>query len=169
MSHIKHSLFIFLLLQHFNLLFCSLRHVKEAISVFYATAVTSEARRQAEAFLKAWQRMPEGWTVGDELLSSSIKNGNEKESFFAAQTLTTKIRYDYIQLPSSAVVSLRDSLITRLQMGSSIPKATLRFLTLALAALVVQVRILQNVESVLMASNTLSIHRWKNGPIPYLH
>jgi transportin-3 len=88
-------------------------------------------KKQASAWLEAWQQSLGAWSVSDAVLHDP-GSGLEAQHF-AAQTLRTKVQRDFEELPASAAGALRDSLVELLLRAGSAPVRTQ--LCLALAAL----------------------------------
>lgn len=96
--------------------------------------------RKADRWLQQFQMTEEAWAVADSLLAMS---GAELQvTFFAAITLHHKIRYDFHELPASAIPSLKATLTRHLikwATAKDLRPAVVTRLCLSLAALAVQV------------------------------
>eukprot|EP00884_Botryococcus_braunii_P017308 jgi/Botrbrau1/4260/Bobra.0044s0053.1 len=109
---------------------------------------TDETVRKAyEEQLERWQSTREAWSMSDHLLHDS--QCREDVHYFAAQTLRRKLQFDFEELPESAVVSLRDSLISLLLNFASGPRTVRTQLCLAVAALAAH----------------MPAHNWGNGGV----
>lgn len=68
-------------------------------------------KRQADEWLTTFQQQPQAWQVSDHILTNA--NSNDVR-FFAAQTMRTKVQFDFFQLPAESYTSLRDSLLAHI-------------------------------------------------------
>mmetsp|Transcript_55633 Transcript_55633/g.156624 ORF Transcript_55633/g.156624 Transcript_55633/m.156624 type:complete len:979 (+) Transcript_55633:47-2983(+) len=66
-------------------------------------------KKQADDWLIQFQQTPAAWQVSDQILSSAEIPTDFR--FFAAQTLRTKVQFDFYELPADSYGSLRDSLL----------------------------------------------------------
>ncbi len=82
-----------------------------ALNALYHSADLG-VKEEADRFLEAWQQSTEAWGICDGILHDPSQN--MEAQYFAAQTLRTKVQRDFEELPSDAVSSLRDSLLTLL-------------------------------------------------------
>ena len=109
-----------------------LRRIELALNaVFSPTLLSAEAngqspqwwdqRQLADRYLTSFQATSISWVVCDRLLSTEGGDPGQQQQrkFFAAQTLHTKCRLDVMQLNSSDLPSLRDSLLNHLTRISS--------------------------------------------------
>jgi transportin-3 len=93
-------------------------------------------RNAANQWLDDFQHTMEAWQISDSVLhdpSSSLET-----LYFSAQTIRTKVQRDFEDLPPSAPLSLRASLMTLLMKFRQGPAAVRTQLCLAMAALAVQ-------------------------------
>ncbi|CAL1144993.1 unnamed protein product [Cladocopium goreaui] len=94
-------------------------------------------KKQADEWLTKFQQTPAAWQVSDQLLSSS--DAPMQFRFFAAQTIRTKVQFDFYELPADSYGSLRDSMlnhIDRFRANEHQPIHTM--LAIALADLAIQ-------------------------------
>ncbi|KAK9827594.1 hypothetical protein WJX81_001986 [Elliptochloris bilobata] len=90
-------------------------------------------KKQAGAWLEAWQRSLDAWSTSDAVLHDS--SSTVEAQYFCAITLRTKVQLDYDELPAGAAASLRDSLVGLLLRYARGSRPTRTQLCLALAAL----------------------------------
>ena len=77
------------------------------VSQLYS-GTSNDAITAADRALKSWQQSVEAWQVAEQVLCSP---GHSSEAYyFMAQTIRTKIQYDWHQVPASAMSALRDLL-----------------------------------------------------------
>ena len=96
--------------------------VRAIVLHLYAPATPPAARKECDKWLRAYQERPEAWAMADAFLSAdqtAVPGSAEAEqlALFAAMTMSSKIRYDFRDLPLGSHASLRDTLlrhITRL-------------------------------------------------------
>ena len=69
--------------------------VIQASTTFYSTQ-DKEQRRSAEEWLDGFKKSVHAWYVTDQILHT---DKNEQVLFFAAQTIRTKIQYNFHELP----------------------------------------------------------------------
>lgn len=116
----------------------SSQQVLQALDVMH----TGADKKQAAQFLEDFQRGNEAWTTCHELLADINKPDQAK--IFAAQTLKSKITWDFYQVPESSRMGLKTSLIHLLE--SNVDKRVVaRHLSVALANLALQFIGWQNV------------------------
>jgi transportin-3 len=65
--------------------------------------------KQADQWLTQFQQTPAAWQVCDQILSHAETPVQFK--FFAAQTMRTKVQFDFYELPAESYASLRDTLL----------------------------------------------------------
>ncbi|KAK0549283.1 Nuclear import receptor [Tilletia horrida] len=109
--------------------------VQAALTALYQ-ASDNEARRQADLWLRDFQKTPEAWQVANELLLAQDQPLEGR--LFAAQTFRSKVVYDLNQVPSASIPSLRDTLLDALQAYGSGPRVLQTQISLALSALALQ-------------------------------
>eukprot|EP00439_Symbiodinium_sp_Y106_P078622 s127_g17.t1 len=68
---------------------------------------------RAEAFLTKFQQTPVAWEVSDKLLSAADVPMMEYR-FFGAQTMRTKVQFDFYELPVESYGALRDSMLNHI-------------------------------------------------------
>lgn len=66
-------------------------------------------KKQADDWLTKFQQTPTAWQVADQILSSA--EAPVQFRFFAAQTMRTKVQFDFYELPAESYGNLRDSLL----------------------------------------------------------
>lgn len=81
---------------------------------------SEELRKQAERYLNAFQASNQAWMLSDQMLR--LPEASPVAFFFAAQTLRTKLRYDFRHLPGEAHAPLRQALLNHLQRFKAGPK-----------------------------------------------
>jgi transportin-3 len=94
-----------------NVVQAGVPEVLQAVQALHAHA-NPETTRQADEWLKAWQQSQSAWQVADQILQ--MDDAGLEITFIAAQTLRTKIQFDFCELPSNAWAPLRDSLLKHL-------------------------------------------------------
>ena len=72
--------------------------VIEASTTFYSTK-DKETRRSAEGWLNDFKKSVHAWYITDQILHTAT---NEQVLFFAAQTIRTKIQYNFHELPTDS-------------------------------------------------------------------
>ncbi|CCG80943.2 Uncharacterized protein C11G11.07 [Taphrina deformans PYCC 5710] len=107
----------------------------DALSSLYSNSERSQ-KEAANAYLESFQKSSEAWQTAHDILSSESILIEAK--LFAAQTLKTKIQYDFHQLPPEALGSLRDSLVGLVHRYAGGPRPILIALCVALATLALQ-------------------------------
>lgn len=90
-------------------------------------------KKQADDWLTSFQQTPLAWQVADQLLTRPDMPMQFR--FFAAQTMRTKVQFDFYELPGDAYGSLRDSLLGHIERfagnAESQPIHTMLAITLA--------------------------------------
>lgn len=69
-------------------------------------------QKQADTWLVQFQQTPAAWQVCDSILSRP--DTPVQFRFFAAQTMRTKVQFDFYELPAESYSSLRDSLLNHI-------------------------------------------------------
>mmetsp|Transcript_71293 Transcript_71293/g.127063 ORF Transcript_71293/g.127063 Transcript_71293/m.127063 type:complete len:954 (-) Transcript_71293:100-2961(-) len=69
-------------------------------------------QKQADSWLVQFQQTPAAWQVCDGILSRP--DTPMQFRFFAAQTMRTKVQFDFYELPAESYASLRDSLLSHI-------------------------------------------------------
>ncbi|KAF4663406.1 Transportin-3 [Perkinsus olseni] len=97
-----------------------------------------EERSRADEWLRKWQQTSTAWQVANLVLDN--ESNNENMLFFAAQTLRTKIQFDFYELQETDWAGLRESIISKLInfSGSNKSSAVRMQLAIALADLAIQ-------------------------------
>ena len=110
-----------------------------ACNVLYSPNSNSKARKAADEWLNNFRCTSEAWEISHHLLSQGSNAGIGQEVlFFAAQTLHTKIRSDFEQLPTTSHGQLCQSIIQHVCNFSAGPRNVLTKLCLALSALAIR-------------------------------
>ena len=89
-----------------------MERVQQAFQVQQNPASQPAQIKEATVWLEQFQGTTEAWQVADQLLALQIDAANTAPHIFAAQTMRTKIQYDWNELPVEAHQSLRQSLLT---------------------------------------------------------
>ncbi|CAE8742581.1 unnamed protein product, partial [Polarella glacialis] len=108
----------------------------QALQALYSSPDPA-TKKEADDWLTKFQQTPAAWQVVDSLLSSG--DAPMQFRFFAAQTMRTKVQFDFYELPAESYGSLRDSLlghIDRFRAAEFQPIHTM--LAIALADLAIQ-------------------------------
>lgn len=71
----------------------------------------NDLKESASKWLEALQKSVFGWHIADQLL---IQARDFESSYFAAQTLKTKIQYNFEELPESSYDDLKNSVVAHL-------------------------------------------------------
>eukprot|EP01051_Picozoa_sp_SAG22_P015851 SAG22_NODE_2136_length_2957_cov_1.888034_2_plen_338_part_00 len=93
-------------------------------------------KQAANAWLTAFQSSPHAWTVADAMLHA--EGLPLQGTFIAVQTLRSKMKRDFSELPAEAQLALRDSVITHLLKFKAGPQVVMTQLALSLANFAVQ-------------------------------
>ncbi|KAJ1922290.1 Nuclear import receptor [Mycoemilia scoparia] len=114
--------------------------ISQVISILETLYKNSDpsAKKQANDWLQDFQKKPEAWMVVDTILRTPLSELQAEAKMFSAQTLRNKIINDLSDLDSSAVNSLKDSLIAHLKDAQSQPQSLIIQLCLSLAGIAVQ-------------------------------
>jgi len=80
-------------------------------SLIKAMYQQDEHKESASKWLEELQKTVYAWQIADQLL---IKRLDFESCYFAAQTLKTKIQYNFNELPPDSYCSLKDSVIAHL-------------------------------------------------------
>jgi len=108
----------------------------QALQALYSSPDPA-TKKQADDWLTKFQQTPVAWQVCDQLLSQS--DAPMQFRFFAAQTMRSKVQFDFYELPAESYGSLRDSMlghIDRFRAAEFQPIHTM--LAIALADLAIQ-------------------------------
>eukprot|EP00051_Salpingoeca_urceolata_P015056 m.192901 g.192901 ORF g.192901 m.192901 type:complete len:935 (-) comp18277_c0_seq1:107-2911(-) len=77
----------------------------------------SDAKQRASEWLEHLQKTVHAWSISDQLLQRKIST---EASYFAAQTMRSKILYSFHELPAETLPSLRESLLVQLRTFSTL-------------------------------------------------
>lgn len=113
----------------------SLQDISQALDALYSPTSTSDVKNQANAFLLEFQRSKDAWSVIFPVFESDQSEQSIK--LFMAQTLRSKIQYDFGQLPAESIEGLRSSVLA-LIVASSSNSLIMRQLAIALVYLIMQ-------------------------------
>mmetsp|Transcript_88253 Transcript_88253/g.263153 ORF Transcript_88253/g.263153 Transcript_88253/m.263153 type:complete len:960 (-) Transcript_88253:318-3197(-) len=83
----------------------------QALQALYSSADPGTIT-EANEWLTKFQQTPAAWQVSDQILSQADMPVQFR--FFAAQTMRTKVQFDFYELPSESYGSLRDSLLNHI-------------------------------------------------------
>ena len=111
--------------------------VKQAFAIQADPSSAPAQIKEATTWLEKFQNTQEAWQVADQLLAqpSPPAGGVQPEHIFAAQTMRTKIQYDWAELPAEAHASLRQSLLAHVLRFGTGPQPVLTQLCLAVGVL----------------------------------
>jgi len=84
----------------------------QALQALYSASGDSATINQADEWLTKFQQTPAAWQVSDQILSNA--EAPVQFRFFAAQTMRTKVQFDFYELPIESYGSLRDSLLNHI-------------------------------------------------------
>ncbi|XP_020909780.1 transportin-3 [Exaiptasia diaphana] len=112
----------------------SVEQVQSVINTLYSNP-DPHSKEKASEWLGNLQRSMHAWEIADNLLMMNI---NIETTYFAAQTMRTKIQYCISELQHHQYESLKDSIINHLSNLHSISQPVVTQLCLALADLAVQ-------------------------------
>lgn len=84
----------------------------QALQALYSSPDPA-TKKQADDWLTKFQQTPVAWQVADALLSQ--QDAPTEFRFFAAQTMRTKVQFDFYELPAESYCSLRDSMLTHIE------------------------------------------------------
>jgi transportin-3 len=99
-------------------------------------------RKEATNYLEDFQKLPEAWTISDQILRS--ENVSEEAKIFAAQTFKKKILYDLKQLDDTTKQSLINSLFELLHIYRNGPKIIITQLCISIADLSILIKSWEN-------------------------
>lgn len=80
----------------------------QALQALYSSPDPA-TKKEADEWLTKFQQTPTAWQVADQILSSN--EAPVQFRFFAAQTMRTKVQFDWYELPVESYSNLRDSLL----------------------------------------------------------
>eukprot|EP00124_Ichthyophonus_hoferi_P001661 Ihof_evm1s93 gene=Ihof_evmTU1s93 len=92
----------------------------------------NDTKKQANKWLEQVQKSIYAWSLADQILQQDV---SLEANYFAAQTMRTKIKYFFWELPRGTYSSLRDSLLQHMLKFASGPAPIIRQLSLAMADL----------------------------------
>lgn len=113
---------------------CNLESVLQAVNKLYHEPNTND-KEKASRWLQDFQRSIFAWETADQLLQ--MKHDVES-TYFAAQTIRSKILYSFRELPENTHESLKDSLLRHIESLYSMSPAILTQLCLAVCDLALQ-------------------------------
>ncbi|EDO32037.1 predicted protein [Nematostella vectensis] len=112
----------------------TVEQVRSVISTLY-NSPDPHAKEKASEWLGHLQRSVYAWEIADQLL---MQNTDVETSYFAAQTMRTKVQYYFHELQPAQHDSLRQSILHHLANRHNASQAIITQLCLALADLAVQ-------------------------------
>lgn len=112
----------------------SVDHVRAVINALYDES-NPTGKEKASEWLQELQRSVYAWEIADHLLRLNV---SVETSYFAAQTMRTKVQYHFHELQPTQYQSLRDSLLDHLFTLHGASHAIVTQLCLTLADLAVQ-------------------------------
>jgi transportin-3 len=107
-------------------------------------ALYAQGSQEADVYLRAFQVDVSAWQIGHDLLTSAQIPGCENPTnllnvrTFAAQTLHTKLKYDFEQLPVELQPQMQQLMLGHVSSFKDAPKALRSQIALMIASLVVQ-------------------------------
>ena len=115
----------------------AMEKVQAAFACQQNPSSTQAQIKDANVWLEQFQGTTEAWQVADQLLAlEAAGNGLlTAAQIFAAQTMRTKIQYDFAELPAESHHSLRNSLLGHVVRFAPGPQPVLTQLCLAVALL----------------------------------
>jgi len=113
-----------------------MEQVVSALEALYGSTDPA-TKKEADAFLTKFQQTPAGWDVSDRLLREPNVPRVEYR-FFAAQTMRTKVQFDFYELPVDSYAGLRDSMLDHIDRFRTLHQPTHTQLAIALADLAIQ-------------------------------
>ena len=116
----------------------SVAQVLQAFALQGAPTTTPAQIKEATTWLEQFQATTEAWQVADQLLAQPADGSTAVSTpvhIFAAQTMRTKIQYDWPELPPESHASLRASLLAHILRFGVGPQAVLTQLSLAVGVL----------------------------------
>eukprot|EP00456_Euglypha_rotunda_P042663 TRINITY_DN3330_c0_g1_i10.p1 TRINITY_DN3330_c0_g1~~TRINITY_DN3330_c0_g1_i10.p1 ORF type:complete len:259 (-),score=15.51 TRINITY_DN3330_c0_g1_i10:11-787(-) len=109
-----------------------------ALSALFSPTTDHDLRKKANEWLIAFQRTRSAWQICDQILSRT--GLPEGAYFFVANTLRTKLLYDFADLPHAAArTSFRASLLGHVLRFAAGPQTVRTRLALCVATLAVQI------------------------------
>jgi len=119
--------------------FCE--RVRGAFLQQQAPGSTPAQVKDAAIWLEDFQGTREAWAVSDQLLAQPVyETVGAGPQVFAAQTMRTKIQFDWAELPADSQISLRTSLIAHLVRFRNGPQPVLTQLCLSICMLTLQMQ-----------------------------
>ena len=113
-----------------------MQRVREAFAIQANPASLPSQIKEATVWLEQFQNTKEAWQVADQLLALPLLSDSQlPEHIFAAQTLRTKIQYDWAELPAETHAALRGSLLAHVLRFGQGPQPVLTQLCLAVGVL----------------------------------
>lgn len=120
-----------------------------AMTACFGQGSTAEQRAEADRWLQHFQQRNEAWEVSISLLGNASLS--PEILFFAANTLHTKIQYDFFDLPQENQAGLREAIsghLMRWGLTPGVSKALTKRLCLCAASLAVQMNWREVFESI---------------------
>ena len=112
--------------------------VLQAFALQGAPTTTPAQIKEATTWLEQFQATTEAWQVADQVLAQPADGTTavtQALHTFAAQTMRTKIQYDWAELPAEAHASLRSSLLAHMVRFGQGPQPVMTQLALAVGVL----------------------------------
>ncbi len=128
--------------------------VRAAFAVQMSPTSSPAQMQEAAQWLESFQKTAEAWQTADQLLSMPSEPSISSSHIFAAQTMRTKIVYDWADLPAEAHASLRSSLLAHVVRFGQGPQPVLTQLCLAVGVLALRMESWPTVVNDLIASLT---------------
>eukprot|EP00929_Paragymnodinium_shiwhaense_P119500 TRINITY_DN91410_c0_g1_i1.p1 TRINITY_DN91410_c0_g1~~TRINITY_DN91410_c0_g1_i1.p1 ORF type:complete len:963 (+),score=250.38 TRINITY_DN91410_c0_g1_i1:149-3037(+) len=115
----------------------AMQQMMEALQALYS-APDPTIKKQANDWLVQFQQTPQAWQVADQLLQRPETPPDYR--VFAAQTMRSKVQFDFDELPVESYGGLRDSLLGHVErfQGSAPDHATHTALSVTIADLAIQ-------------------------------
>ncbi|XP_063902329.1 transportin-3-like isoform X2 [Zophobas morio] len=104
----------------------------EAVNTLFDPKPDNSSKKEAQAWIKSMQESPDAWDISASVLKSCSE---PKVVFLAAQTMRTKIKYDFYEFPKDSYSLLRESLFELIRKHKHGP--TLGQLACAIADLII--------------------------------
>lgn len=92
----------------------------QALQALYSSPDPA-TKKQANDWLIHFQQTPVAWQVSDQILNRA--DTPTQFRFFAAQTMRTKVQFDFYELPADQYGNLRDSMIGHLERFAGNPES----------------------------------------------
>ena len=115
-----------------------MERVCQAFMLQAQPGTTTAQLKEANTWLEHFQATTEAWQVADQLLGQPADGSTAISTaahIFAAQTLRTKIQYDWAELPAASHAQLRASLLSHILRFGQGPQPVLTQLAIAVGVL----------------------------------